>query len=350
MRKPDPSGVLRLLAAGALAIIASVGLEWVNFPAAWLTGGLLGASVAVVCGIRFVLPDPAVNSAYIVLGALFGSTIRPNVIDQAVLWAGSLLVCCLSLAVIMYVSTWYMRRFENWDLKTSFFATAPGALPAVVALASEFKVDQRKVVLSQTVRLFSLMAFVPLIFSAPAADPQAPPNIVGALYLPELFYVLAIASLGGIALRVLRVPGALIIGALIATGIFYALGGVDGSLPVLLSNAAMMIIGILIGGQIARISVADFVGSMRAVAAALVIGVAFSAAAAIAVSEVTGLPLVQVLLAYLPGAMEGLTVLGFVLGLDPAYISLHHIARFLFVVLSLPLVSRYWRSDLSPKS
>lgn len=341
MTIPSFSGILRLLVAGACGVVASLALEQIDFPAAWLTGGLIGASVAVMCGIRFELPSFTVNISYITLGALFGSTIRPSLIEQALMWAGSLLLSCLSLVLIMYVSTWYMRRFEGWDTATSFLGTAPGALPAVVALASEFDVDQKKIVLSQTVRLFSFMLFVPLIFSSSVSS-SLPIEAEGVLDLKNFVLVFAVATFGGLVLRALKLPGSLIVGALIATGVLYGTDLAHGTLPIILLNCAFLVIGMLVGSQIARLSLGELFGSMRAVIVALLIGVVIATGCAFVAAEFTGLTFIQVLLAYLPGAMEGLTVLGFVLGLDPAFISVHHVVRFLFVIFSLPIVTRSW--------
>jgi uncharacterized membrane protein AbrB (regulator of aidB expression) len=42
--------------------------------------------------------------------------------------------------------------------------------------------------------------------------------------------------------------------------------------------------------------------------------------------------------AFAPGGLEGMMVLGLVLGLDPLYVGVHHLVRFLGIGLALPLV------------
>ncbi len=46
------------------------------------------------------------------------------------------------------------------------------------------------------------------------------------------------------------------------------------------------------------------------------------------------------MVAYVPGAVEAMTIMAFVLGLDPAFVVAHHLARFLGISLAIPLISR----------
>lgn len=337
-----PRTVGFLIACLASSLVGVL-LDLVDFPAAWLTGGLVGTAIVVSRKIEVGLPNAAVDTSYLALGALFGSAITAHIAEQMVTWAGTLILCCASLAVTMIVSTWYMRRFEGWDTPTAFFATAPGALPAVIAMSAELSLDQGRVVLSQTVRLFSLMALVPLAFSAAPPQPGTVTLVQATMSLTDLALISAVAIAGGVLARLTRMPGGLMIGALLSCGLVYATGLIDTALPMPVQNAAMMLIGMLVGVQLSGLSAAGMVRSARAVLVVLTIGVAIAVVSAVAAAELFGLPLPQLLLSYLPGAMEGMTIMGFVMGYDPAFISIHHIVRFLFVLGMLPVVSRAWR-------
>jgi len=45
-------------------------------------------------------------------------------------------------------------------------------------------------------------------------------------------------------------------------------------------------------------------------------------------------------MAYAPGGLEAMTILSFALHLDPAFVGVHHLARFLFVSLAIPIAVR----------
>jgi uncharacterized membrane protein AbrB (regulator of aidB expression) len=49
----------------------------------------------------------------------------------------------------------------------------------------------------------------------------------------------------------------------------------------------------------------------------------------------------DVLIAYAPGGLEAMTILAFALHLDPAFVGAHHLWRFFFVSLMMPLAVAY---------
>lgn len=63
-------------------------------------------------------------------------------------------------------------------------------------------------------------------------------------------------------------------------------------------------------------------------------------AGAVLVSWFFALPLNQLLLAYAPGALEIMIILAFILELDPAFVAVHHLVRFIGIALMLPLLVR----------
>ena len=46
------------------------------------------------------------------------------------------------------------------------------------------------------------------------------------------------------------------------------------------------------------------------------------------------------IMAYAPGGLEAMTILSFALHLNPAFVGIHHLARFVFVSLLIPVVVR----------
>ncbi|MGB0084193.1 MAG: AbrB family transcriptional regulator [Rhodomicrobiaceae bacterium] len=52
------------------------------------------------------------------------------------------------------------------------------------------------------------------------------------------------------------------------------------------------------------------------------------------------LPIGQVRVAYAPGSLEAMTILAFVLGVDPAYVGVHQLVRFLGLSLLSPLIAK----------
>ena len=84
---------------------------------------------------------------------------------------------------------------------------------------------------------------------------------------------------------------------------------------------------------------------LRAAPAALLsfaASLALSALGAAAVTVLVGVPFGETAVAFAPGGLEAMTVLAFALGLDPVYVGVHHLARFLLVGALVPIAFRWW--------
>ena len=66
----------------------------------------------------------------------------------------------------------------------------------------------------------------------------------------------------------------------------------------------------------------------------MVVAVLFAGAAA----WLAGVSFANGLVAFAPGGLEAMTVLALILGLDPLYVGIHHLVRFLGIGLVLPFL------------
>jgi uncharacterized protein len=56
---------------------------------------------------------------------------------------------------------------------------------------------------------------------------------------------------------------------------------------------------------------------------------------------VSGIGLPKISLAFVPGAMEAMTVVSFLLGIDPAYVAAHHVMRFFMIAITVPFIAKW---------
>ena len=54
-------------------------------------------------------------------------------------------------------------------------------------------------------------------------------------------------------------------------------------------------------------------------------------------SALAGVGFPDAMVAFAPGGLEAMMVLALILGLDPLYVGVHHLARFLGIATALPL-------------
>src|SRR5207244_8427878 len=156
--------------------------------------------------------------------------------------------------------------------------------------------------------------------------------------MEELAVLVVAAAIGAIVAYRLRLPGGLLVGAMVVSGVLHATGLVQVNLPLPAAIVAFVVMGSIIGAR--------FVGTdlwlLRRLTlvglGALAVGTAVMSAFAIAAALLLSLPVGDVVMAFAPGALEAMTTLAFALNLDPAYVGTHHIARLIFVSLVVPVV------------
>ena len=99
-----------------------------------------------------------------------------------------------------------LRRGFGWDRETAFFASVPGVTNYVLALALPTRADITRVALSQTMRLFLLVAITPTLLKSIGGSVTVTPAPLASLF--DLAVTLAGGTLGGLLFRYVGVPAA----------------------------------------------------------------------------------------------------------------------------------------------
>lgn len=321
------------LGGGGLAALAGV-------PAAWLSGAAFASALAAIAGLPVVVPGRIRTLCYVALGAALGSGVTPETFSEMADWGVSLAAVGVTVIAVVGASLVFLSRVAGWDRASALFASVPGALSYVLAMASEDgRADVRRVAVSQTLRLLVLVvALPPLIAHGVASVPDAPVRAVsGVRDLVILALVCAAASF--LAMRV-RLPAGHLTGPFFASLVLHATGAVAGGLPAEVTVPAYACLGAIIGARFSGIRLAEFRAIAGASLGAFAVALAVSLGIAALVSVLTGQPLALTLVAFAPGALDAMVVLAFALHIDPAYVALHQMLRMLLISFGLPLVVR----------
>jgi membrane AbrB-like protein len=212
----------------------------------------------------------------------------------------------------------------------------------VIAVAEELKADLKKIAITQSIRLLTLVEAIPLVALAIGHPTEALPTLDRRMAGPvEIGILVAAGATAALALNAIRIPGGWVIGGLVATAALHLSGIVEGHVPDFLTVPAMIGLGALAGSRFRPGDLAILPRIAAPALGALVIASVVSGVAAISVTLIFGIGLIQTLLAFAPGAQEALTVLAFEMDVDPAYVAAHHVVRFLTLVAAVPLLARW---------
>lgn len=324
---------LLAFAGGALAAV-------IGLPAAWLMGAMVAVATAAIAGLPVGLPNRLRDLAFLLLGISIGSSVTPGIIGELGAWPGSIALLFISIAATIFVSSTYLQRVQGWDRTTARFASMPGAFSSVAIIAAQSDADLPRVILAQSLRVFTLVALMPPILSL--ANGGAP--LAGSAPLPEVnsaaeALAVFLAS-GALALMLnrLKVPAGTFLGAMITSAALHATGLVQGRFPPLLVIMGFVATGAVIGARFRGTTLNTVLRTLPGASVSILLALIVSALFAMLGARLLDLPFGQLWLALAPGGVEAMAAMALVLNLEPAFVGAHHILR----ILGLNLIGPFW--------
>lgn len=339
----SPQASLFLKTATTLALGALGGgiFHVLGLPAAWLSGAMVLVAVAVLSGIPCAMPNGLRDALFVVLGLTMGSGVKPETIARIGEWPVTMALLVVSVVAILGATYLFQRRVAGWDKPTAYFAAIPGALSYVMILTLSYpRADAMRVVMAQSFRVFVLVAVLPAIIVGSDTHGLGLPPQVDPLP-PHMLALLAAAGLAaGYAFNRAGVPAGWLTGPFFLSAIVNAAGWVQVELPQWLSLPALVGLGCVIGCRFTNLSPREFARMLGVSLGAFIVGMSIATAISGLIWALFGLPFGQLLLAFAPGGLEAMTLLAFLLNLDPAFVAAHQLVRYVGMVLLLPLITR----------
>ena len=332
----------RLALTLALGTLGGAVAQFAELPVAWLLGATIAVAAASLSGVPVFIPAKLRDATFFVLGIQAGSGVTPEVVHQLALWPLSFFIQMVGVACVAAATNVFLRRAFGWDRETALFASLPGALSFVLAAASETKADMTRIIVVQSTRLLLLIgALTPLLGWLEGGDVMNN-GLRGGIIGSPLQYALLIGSALALAWAGVRtrVPGGLILGALLASAFMHGTEIAPVAIPGWIATPALVVLGCTIGGRLRREDRTAMFQLLPASLGAFAIGITLSGLAGLVALVLLGISFGKIALAYAPGALEALTVLAFQFDLDPAYVAAHHVVRFMCLAMFVPILAR----------
>lgn len=327
---------LLTLAAGALGGIA---FFLAGLPAPWLSGPMVTIAVLIVAGYVPTLPDPMRDLGMMLAGVVMGSAITPAMIAALGRYPVSLAILTFTTLAIIVLGRLVLMRLFRWDGGTALLGSLPGAMSAVLATAASANVQMQQVIAVQAFRMFILVALLPSIVSL-VMPTILPPEQV--LVSPQGFALVMGAALAlSLLFSRIGVFAPFLLGGMVAAGATHATDFIIGVPPDFIGSLSMFLIGVFAGSRMSDITTHSLSRLIGPAIVLFVTSIGIALLGAFSVTLFTPTPLAEALVAFAPGGLEAMVVLGMAMGLDPLYVSSHHIARFLLIAVGLPLVARW---------
>lgn len=111
-----------------------------------------------------------------------------------------------------------------------------------------------------------------------------------------------------------------------------------GGVPGWMSIPTYVVLGSLIGTRFSRASLRDMRKAFLAGGVVTLAVMLLASIVALLVSNLTGVPLNAVMIAFSPGGLETMAAMAVMMHADSAYVGSHHVLRMLFLSVLMPFV------------
>jgi membrane AbrB-like protein len=342
-RKPPLLRQLTTVAAGASG---SALFLWLAVPGGGISGAMLVVTLMTVFGIAVRIEGGLRTIAMVASGVTLGAAVTPETLRGIATYPGSLAIMAVGVAATTLAGTAFLCVFAGWSRATALLATSPGAFSYIISVAPRVKGDVPRIVVVQMFRVLILMAVLPMLVVETASlsgGMPAPKN--ATTNLDPLWLVgvmLAAGAAGGFLFERMKIAGGIFFGAMLVSAAFHGTGLAPGRLPGELAFVGQCLIGSWTGSRFVGFDWRRLPALLGVASASIAISIATSALFAWLASTLLGLSFGAAMIAFAPGALEAMTMLAFAIGFDPLYVGVHHLARFMLLNMTMPLVVRYW--------
>ena len=338
------------LRAAALRLALSIGLGAAGgavffalaLPLPWILGAVTAATAAALAGAPLAVPGGIRNAMIAILGVLLGSQFTADIFARIAEWYVGLSGVLLSTAATAGLAYVVFRRLGGYDRPTAYFASMPGGLSEMMVLGESMGGDGRKITLIHATRILVVVflivfyyrlveGFVPTGLPVPAG-----PAAGGS----ELAALLACALVGYPAARALRVPAAQLVGPLVLSAALHLGGVIAAHPPGELIAAAQVVLGAAIGARFAGMALAALRRIVLLAALVAVMMLLVTAGVAYGLAAVTDFSGPILFLALAPGGLAEMSLIALSLSSAAAFVSIHHIARIMLIVIAGPMLFR----------
>jgi membrane AbrB-like protein len=341
---PTLRTVLRTAETLLIAAIGGTVFTLVGFPAGLISGSLLSVAAMALAGRPLLIPDPLFQVISVLVGISLGAVATPETLQGLRTFPVSIAVLLIATVAMTAATTCYLHKVHGWGWQSALFGASPGALAQVMMLATEYRADVRAIAVVQVMRVVLLTIGIPTglaLFGLTATGIFLPKSSASLGSPTELVILVGISTAAAIILRLLRFPGGLIFGAMLASAVLHGTGYVEAVLPWWVVAAAVISIGAVTGSRFVGTDPMTLLRYLGAAFGSFAVAIAVASVFVLALTAFMPLRIADVVVAYAPGAQDTMMVLALALHLDPIFVGAHHLARYILVSLAIALMGRW---------
>jgi len=346
MALTDPTRRMLMRTAETLliAVVGGAVFTLIGFPAGLISGSLLSVAGAALIGRPVMIPGPLSRVISVLIGISLGAVATPETLQGLAAFPVSIGVLLVATIAMTAATTSYLRLVHGWPWQSALFGASPGALAQVMMLAAEYRADLRAIAIVQVMRVVILTIGIPTglaYFGLTATGAFLPKSSAGLPPIWELSVLVGVSTAAAIGLRWINFPGGLMFGAMLASAVLHGTGMIEAALPWWVAAAAVIGIGAVTGSRFANTDPITLLRYLGAALGSFAVAISICTLFVVVLTAFVPLRIADVVVAFAPGAQDTMMVLALALHLDPIFIGAHHLARYILVSLSVPMLGKW---------
>jgi membrane AbrB-like protein len=343
---PTRRVLLRTAETLLIAAAGGVGFTLAGFPAGLISGSLLSVAAAALIGRPVMIPLPLSRVISVLVGISLGAVVTPETLKGLAAFPLSIGVLAVATLCMILATASYLRFVHGWDALSALFGASPGALAQVMALSAEYQCDLRAIAIVQTMRVVVLTIGIPTglaLFGLTASGGLMLRLGSGTDSPIELAVLVVVSTAAALLVWRMRLPGGLMFGAMLGSGILHGGGLLSAALPWWVASAAVIGIGAVTGSRFANTDPRTLLRFLGAALGSFAVAISIASLFVLLLTTLLSIRVADAVVAFAPGAQDSMMVLALSLHLDPIYVGAHHLSRFLLVSLLVPFLAHRLR-------
>lgn len=336
--------MLRLAYGLAVGFAGGWAASAAGLPLAWMLGALFACMGFSLAGQPVMVPLWFRMGFMGIIGLFLGESFTAEAASRIALWPATIALAVLYVPVGAAACYLMFRRLGAMPRGTALLSGLPGGMTAVAMFAEGLGGDERRVALSQSLRVAFVVLLAPTIAFGLLGLP-APDEHTYAASTPIGWGdagLLAAASLAAAAVAArLRWPIPYMIGPLIASAALRFPGIVEGQFPAWLVEAALLVCGASIGTRFGGVPLRLFLTTVGWSFAGTAVLMALSFVFAMAAHWIFGTDIFAALLSFAPGGVAEMSLIAIAIDADPSFVATHHMARIFAILFALPAIASW---------
>ena len=325
-----------VLLAGTVGWLVSL----TGIPMGWMIGAMLATAVASLAKLPVRKPGVLLEIVRATIGLMLGAGVTHELIASVGTWWLTLLFLVLSLGVMFVVAYLSLRKFARLDAATAALCAMPGGIAEMLLLSERQGADQTRVAIVHALRIALAILLIPLLIGGIAEIEPVTNLPSGGVTLGHMDWVwIAVCILAGFLARGrVRIPAPIVIVPMLVSAMLHLTGLTSFTVPVSITTIIQVLIGISVGARFKGVSLKSLIAALGAAALVVMLQIGTAFAGALMVAGAVGVGPIAVVLAYSPGGLAEMSIIALSLGVDVAFVGVHHVFRVMIALICAPIL------------